>query len=100
MVYIFGANDTSLPYLEAENYGINTSVFWINMGPNATTFLCFIFMIPVVYVLSKSKIAKIAMRFGNIWKNYQFGFFLRYWIQCYLDIGFYSIIQLQSVIFK
>ena len=100
MAYIFKVNDTSPPYLEAGNYGINTSVFWINMGPNITAFLGCLVVMPVVYLLSKIKIAKIAMRFGDILKNYKFGFFLRFWIQCYLDIGFFAIIQLKAVIFK
>lgn len=49
MTYIFDSNSTSLPYPEASNFGFNTSVFWINAGPTATTFFLFVSLLPFFF---------------------------------------------------
>ena len=95
--YVFNVNDTSPPYSEATNLGFNTSVFSINMGQNCAIFLGLVALWPFVYIISKIKIGKIDVSFKKILQNYKYGMFLRFWIQSYLDIGFYSLIHLRSV---
>ena len=100
MAYAFGNNDTSVPYTEASNFGMDTSVFWVNMGKNITIFLGIVALWPFIYLLSLLKLGKVALKFGNILKNYKYSVFLRFWIQAYLDVGFFSLIQLKAVIHK
>ena len=97
MTYAFQQNDTSSPYTQASNYGINTSVFWVNMGQDMTIFMILVAFWPFVYLFSKMKIGRVAMKFGNILHYYRYSMFLRFWIQIYLDAGFYSLIQLKAV---
>ena len=97
MTYAFNISDTSPPYTEATNYGINSSMFWVNMGQNISLFLALVAIWPFLFLLSKLKLGRIAMKFGNILENYRYGLFLRFWIQSYLDVGFYSLIQVKSV---
>ena len=99
ITYIFDNNSTSDPYAEASNYGIQTSVFWINFGPSAFTLLLYIAVWPLVYLLSKVKIGKIAAKFAKYLAGYRYSLFLRFWIVSYLDIGFFAIIQLKAVSF-
>ena len=99
MAYAFSSNSTSPPYTEASNYGINTSVFWVNIGNDATSFLFLLGLWPFMYVLSKLKLGKIALKFAKYLGNYRYSVFLRFWIQAYLDAAFYAIIQLKAVSF-
>ncbi|OMJ72117.1 hypothetical protein SteCoe_29526 [Stentor coeruleus] len=98
MYDIFNGNSSSEPYSEAKIYGFKTSVFWINFGPTAVTFLAFFTLLPFLCLISKTKIGTIAMKFDKILSNYKYGFFIRFWIQAYLDVGFFSLIQLKSTI--
>ena len=97
MAYVFNKSDTSPPYNEASNFGIDTSVFWVNIGQNTSIFLGLIAIWPFVYLMSKLKVGKIAVKFGNFLHNYKYSVFLRFWIQSYLDVGFFSLVQLKSV---
>jgi Concanavalin A-like lectin/glucanases superfamily len=98
MLYVFKSNATSPPYLQASNFGFNTSVFWINAGPTVTVILLLLSFLPVIYLVSKFPLGKIALKLGKYLANYRYGVFLRFWIQAYLDIGFFCLVQLKSVI--
>ena len=98
--YIFSTDSTSEPYLEARNYGIDTSVFWINIGPSFTIFILALLLWPFVYLISKCKLGKISVKMLKILGNYKYSFFLRFWTQLYLDVGVFALVQLKSVINK
>ena len=97
--YVFDPNSTSAPYTEASNYGFNSSVFWINMGPDMTGFIAIIVIFPVILLLSTIKVKKISEKASKYLLNYRYGVFLRFLIQTYLDIGIFAMVQLISVIF-
>lgn len=98
-IFIFDSGTSTSPYLEARNFGTNTSVFWINIGPAMTTFLLIVSMWPIFYLLSKFQLGKISLKIFKLLGNYRYNFFLRFWTQAYLDVGFAALIQLRSVIF-
>lgn len=98
MIYIFDSNCTSPPYLEASNFGFNTSVFWINAGPTFAILLLLVSFLPFIYLISKFKLGITKLKLAKYLGNYRYGIFLRFWIQAYLDIGFFSLVQLKSVI--
>ncbi|OMJ67888.1 hypothetical protein SteCoe_34826 [Stentor coeruleus] len=93
----FNANSSSEPYSEAKIYGFKTSVFWINFGPSTVILVVSILLIPYIYLASKIKMSE-KMKFDKLLSSYKYGFFLRFWIQSYLDVGFFSLIQLKSTI--
>lgn len=99
MEYIFSPNSTSSPYKEASDYGVTSSVFWINIGPNISVFLAILAIWPFIFFISKLKIGKIAVKSAKFLGNYKYSIFLRFWIQTYLDVGVYSLIQLKAVRF-
>lgn len=95
---IFDSRTLSDPYLQARKFGTNTSVFWINIGPSMITFLFIVSMWPFLSLISNFKLGKFSVKIKKILKNYRYNFFLRFWIQAYLDIGVAALIQLRSVI--
>ena len=90
-------NTSSQPYLEARRYGITTSVFVLNIGPNLVLFLAITCFWPFAAFLSKCASGKFASKLIKLLGNYKFSFFLRFWTQMYLEIGIYAIIQLKAV---
>ena len=97
-IKIFKDDSTSSPYNNALQYGLSTSVFWINIGPDIMNLLIFLAPFPIIYILSKLLQGKISSKFSLLLDNYKYSVFLRYWIQSYLDIGIFSFVQLRSVI--
>jgi hypothetical protein len=95
MTYIFDSNATSKPYTEAYNYRFNTSVFWINAGVAMAIIL--VLLLIFLFILIFSKICKSTSKLKKYLKNYRYGVFIRFWIQSYLDLGFFCLVQIQSV---
>lgn len=96
-LYIFSPNSSSEPYLEARKFGFESSVFWINVGQLFTGFFGILVMWPVLSIFSKNKNMKNVARISKLLANYKYSFFVRFWIQAYLDIGVCAIVQLRSV---
>ena len=97
MKEIFDSDSTSKPIEREQRSGIESSVLWINIGPNTLLFILYIVLIP--FVLIGTKIPYISDRCYVFLENYKFSFFIRFWIQVYLDFGIFSLIQIHSVIF-
>jgi hypothetical protein len=94
---IFNPNSTSVPYENALNYGIESSVLLINTGPmfgllTLSAFFLIIFLLITRLPIKSEKI--ILMK-----SKYKYNLLLRFWIQSYLEFGLFAIIQLKSVIF-
>jgi hypothetical protein len=91
---------SSSPYLEARRYGVESSVFLKNTGKIFMIFGTAIVAWPFLFALSRCGCEKIALKAMKILENYRYNFFLRFWIQNYLDILIYSLVQVRSVSFK
>ncbi|OMJ84345.1 hypothetical protein SteCoe_14570 [Stentor coeruleus] len=98
-LYIFSPNATTEPYLQARKLGNTSSVFWLNSGQLFTSFFTVLCFLPIFYFFSKCKLLENSPKITKIFANYKYSFFIRFWIQAYLDIGVCAIIQLRSVIF-
>ena len=98
MQYIFSRSSSSKPSKNQLTTGIDSSVFWYNCGQNVSLLIFFIILYPFIHFLSKLTYGKLALTFMKLLKNYKYGLFLRYWIESYLDLGFFSLIQLRAEI--
>lgn len=96
--YIFDEASSEPPTKTQQEVGIDSSVFWVNSGQNASVLIIMILLSPFFIFLSKLPYTSLSSRFSKILKNYRYGMFLRYWIQAYLDLGFFALIQLHSSI--
>ena len=97
ITYLVPSDTDAIPYLEAERYGFTTSLFIINAGPFIYNFIIFILLIPLFYIVSKTKFGAIAVKCAKLLSNYKYNFFLRYWMQTYLDLALLALIQMRSV---
>ena len=100
MVYIFDRNSSTTPYDRAKISGIDTSVFWINIGKIVLPLIFFICLWPFMAIASKFNMGKLTLKLLKLLENYKYSLFLRFWIQAYIDIEASSIIQLKSVKIK
>ena len=98
MEYIFVTDSASEPEERPRAVGISSSVFMLNAGPIIFYLIAGVVAWPFVFIISKLRIGKIALKFGKILDNYRYSFFLRFWIQSFLDIGLFALICLVSVI--
>ena len=85
---------------ELRKVGIKTSNFWINTGAYFTFLLGITLASPFIFLISKLKIPIISLKTKEIFLNYKYSFFIRFWLQNYLIIGVYSLISLTLVIDK
>ena len=98
---LFTANsNNTLPYSEAENDGFSTNLFFSNAGTYIATLLSVLTLFPFFYALSRYNFRFISRKCRKWLQNYRFNFFLRFFIQSYLDLGFYVAIQLKTGICK
>ena len=95
--YFIAEDDMNEPYLEARNYGISTSVFFLNFGSTLAPFIVGIIIWPFIKILAILPIGKLSKIAESKLKNYRYNFFIRFWLQAYLEAGIYSIINLHSV---
>ncbi|OMJ73000.1 hypothetical protein SteCoe_28427 [Stentor coeruleus] len=97
---IFSKNATSSPYDQALESGIETSMFWINTWPFFVFLFVGILVVPVLFMIRRLNMLGLNKKASKILKNYRYSFFIRFWIQSYLDIGIAAFIQLHSSVNK
>ena len=97
MVYVFDKNSSQLTYDRAKLIGIETSVFWINIGGIILPLILLLCAWPLMHYISHHSTGKLKSILRKLSNNYKFSVFFRFWVQAYLDIGVFSIIQLKSV---
>lgn len=85
-------------YPEAFHYGIETDSFIYNTGFLILNFFVILGVLPLIILISKIKIRFIQTKCDTLLHNYRYSVFLRYWIQSYLDLGIFAVINLRSVI--
>ena len=95
--FFIGDQDMNEPYYEARRYGISTSVFLINFGLILGPFILGILIWPFIKLISKLQLGKISKIAENKLKSYKYNYFIRFWIQAYLEAGIYAIINIHEV---
>ena len=96
--YLIDGNSDSESSIKAPELDITSSVFLLNMGVHLTVLFGTAFAWPVIFFADKLNIPFVQKRMKVYLNDYKFSFYLRFWIQSYLDFGVYSFIQLFSVI--
>ena len=96
MTLMFTGNIPGETYLEASEYGFSNSLFVYNAGTYILSFLGFVAIIPCIYLLSKITHGYLGVQCEKILKNYKYSFFLRFWLQGYLDLGVFAIVEIKS----
>ena len=95
MEYMFDAETSSKPIQRFQRVGLSTTVFWINIGQN---FVMLIFNLSIwPFLILGSKFPYISGPCFKLLQNYKYSLFLRFWIEVYLELGLFSLIQIQSV---
>ncbi|CAG9312409.1 unnamed protein product [Blepharisma stoltei] len=89
-------NQSNPPYYRARKFGYESSLILANIGNDITVLCGAIAVIPIVYYFSKCSQRFIGKKLKKMLREYKFGTFLRFWIVCYLEIGFTSIIGILS----
>ena len=74
------------PYKEAKDYGFDDSVFLLNSGEMISSSLVMTAILPIAILLMKCKNQRIAGYFYDIARSYRWSFFIRAWIEIYLEI--------------
>ena len=90
-------NSSEPPDERIQRIGIKTSVFWINFGKNTIALIAYLSLVPILLLSMIFK--QIRAKSIKVLKNYKYSLFIRFFIQTYLDIVIFSIIQIISVIF-
>ena len=81
----------------ARKIGIKTTDIWINLGSEISLFIALVFLWPVCYLISKFEIECLKNLLASILNLYSYYFFIRFWLQNHLIIGFYSMLSVESV---
>lgn len=91
-------NCTTIPYNQAYEFGIKSSVFILNLGSMIIIFFSLLILsilgIPIIKLVFKSR------RFQSLSSVWGYKSLMRFWIQSYLEFGIFSFIQLKSQVTK
>ena len=93
----FDSKTTTAPADREKRSGIDSTVFWINIGPSALMLAVYLGFIP--FLIIGTKVRYLSDRCRRYLENYKFSFFIRFWIQSFLDFGVFALIQVNSVFF-
>ncbi|CAG9335193.1 unnamed protein product [Blepharisma stoltei] len=85
--YIIDKNEGNTPYSQAKEFGFDSDLILINQGNDFTLILASLAVFPGVFFLSRCSYRWLGKKFTKTLKGYQFAFYLRFWIQCYLELG-------------
>ncbi|CAG9335172.1 unnamed protein product [Blepharisma stoltei] len=85
--YLIDEKEGNTPYSQAQDFGYETDLILINQGNDFTLILASIVALPLIYYFSKCSQRWIGSKLRKTLKSYQFAFYLRFWIQCYLELG-------------
>ncbi|CAG9335179.1 unnamed protein product [Blepharisma stoltei] len=85
--YFIDKNKGNTPYSQAEEFGFDTDLILINQGNDFTLLLGSIAALPLILYFSRCSHRWIGKKFTKRLGDYQYAFYLRFWIQCYLELG-------------
>ena len=97
MEFLFDSEASSHPTQRIERVGLSTTVFWINIGQNFVMLLFNLILWPFLFF--GSKLPYVSNFCLNLLLNYRYNLFIRFWVEVYLELGLFSMIQIQSVRF-
>ena len=96
--YILPANEsTQRPPDYAQRYEVDSSLFLLNTGLMMTTAIALLVSFIPIYALSKVSTGFLIQYLSRLLPSFKWGIPLRWWIQSYLDISIYSLLQIQQV---
>ena len=92
---ILSETSSEAPNEKCKRVGITTTVFWANFGKNVISLVGYLCLIPIILIglIFKSLRGKCF----KLLKNYRYSLFIRFFIQTYLEILLFSILQINSV---
>ena len=96
LLYIIDVNDSNLPK-ELKDCGMESFRFWVNFGSSLTILASFIVFWPFFICLSKFQVKWLSEKCENYVKNYKFNFFIKFWLQSYLEIGIFALISFNNM---
>ena len=82
------------PYSNALEFGYEDSVWISNAGEVLSSVLVMLCILPLVLILRKCKNSTISNYFSGLASSYKWSFFIRAWIEIYLEIGIATILQI------
>ncbi|CAG9335153.1 unnamed protein product [Blepharisma stoltei] len=85
--YVIDKNEGNTPYSQAKNFGFDTDLILITTGNDFTLILTSLSVFPIFFFFSRCSFRWVGKKFVKTVKAYQFAFYLRFWIQCYLELG-------------
>ncbi|CAG9335174.1 unnamed protein product [Blepharisma stoltei] len=86
-IYITNKDEGKTPYSQAKEFGFDTDLILLNTGNDFTLILASFLAFPIILFFSQCSFRWIGKKFMKTVKAYQFAFYLRFWIQCYLELG-------------
>lgn len=96
--YIFTVSNSTKPYDRAFKYGFSSSFIFYNAGILVSSFIVSISLIPVFLIGKKILKNKLGEWCKKMLGNYKYAYFIRFFVQAYLDLGLLALIQIKSVI--
>ena len=98
--YLLPANETSqIPPDFAQNYGIDSSLFLLNIGLMLTAAVALVAGFLPVYIASKSTSGRLSDYFSRLLPSFKWGIPLRWWFQTYLDMSLFSYLQIYQIVY-
>ena len=74
------------PYKEAFDFGFETSTFLMNGGEMLCSTLVMMTILPIAILLRKCRHHRVAGYFHDVVTGYKWSFFIRAWIEIYLEV--------------
>jgi len=97
--YILPTNESSQrPPDYAQRYEVDSSLFLLNTGLMMTTAVVLVLGFIPIYALSKCTTGPLSLYVRRFLPSFKWGIPLRWWIQSYLDISIYSLLEIQQTI--
>ncbi|CAG9335197.1 unnamed protein product [Blepharisma stoltei] len=95
--YIIDKNEGNTPYSQAKEFGYDSDLILITTGNDFTLIMASLLVLPIIWFFSQCSYRWLAKKFMKTIKAYQFAFYLRFWIQCYLELGAAASIGLATL---
>lgn len=96
--YLISTNDTTQNPPEYAESSIDSALFLHNTGLLLTVAVGIVSSLVPLYLLSKASTGFLSQYLQRLLPSFKWGIPLRWWIQSYLDIGLFSLLQVQQVL--
>ena len=100
--YIASYQGETHQFTRAQDLGFHRNSIFVNIGSWVSCFLCFVCLYYVIYLcyllvrMTRYKDSKVAEFLIGKCRGYKYAFFLRFWIQAYLDMSVACLITYYS----